>query len=120
MCVSEVLRLRVQDIAFERKVIIVPAGKGDKDRRVPLPTSLVPELQEHLDGRRHLYEADRAKEMHEVELPGALARKYPKAAFEWNWQFVFASPSYSTDPRTGEYRRHHLHPMSIQRAVRAA
>jgi integron integrase len=120
MRVSEALRLRVQDIAFERNEITVRAGKGDKDRRVPLPATLVTELREHLAGRRHLYESDRAKEMHEVELPGALARKYPNAAYEWNWQFVFASPNYSTDPRTGAYRRHHLQPMSIQRAVRAA
>ena len=70
MRVSEALRLRVQDLAFDRNEITVRAGKGDKDRRVPFPASLKSELQQHLDGRRHQYEEDRKKKMHEVELPG--------------------------------------------------
>lgn len=120
MRVSEVLRLRVQDLAFDRNEIMVRAGKGDKDRRVPLPASLKNELCQHLDGRRHQYEEDREKGMHEVELPGALARKYPHAAYEWKWQFVFAADHYSVDPRSGVQRRHHLHEIRVQRAVKRA
>lgn len=118
MRVSEALRLRVQDLAFDRNEIIVRAGKGDKDRRVPLPASLKAELYQHLDGRRHQYETDREKGMHEVELPGALARKYPRAPYEWKWQFVFAASEFSVDPRSGARRRHHLHEIRVQRAVK--
>jgi len=120
MRVSEAVRLRVQDIAFDRNEIMVRRGKGDKDRRVPLPSSLKHELLDHLDGRRALYEKDRQKNMHEVELPNALARKYPQAAYEWKWQYVFPAPHFSTDSRSGATRRHHFDPQSIQRAVRAA
>jgi len=120
MRVSEVLRLRVQDLAFDRNEIMVRAGKGDKDRRAPLPASLKSELHQHLDGRRHQYEEDREKGMHEVELPGSLVRKYPHAAYEWKWQFVFAADNYSMDPRSGVRRRHHLHEIRVQRAVKRA
>ncbi|MFO8240573.1 MAG: integron integrase [Dissulfuribacterales bacterium] len=120
MRVSEALRLRVQDLAFDRNEITVRSGKGDKDRRVPFPASLKNELYQHLDGRRHQYEEDRKNRMHEVELPGALARKYPNAPYEWKWQFVFASPDYSVDPRSGARRRHHIHEVRVQRAVKKA
>jgi integron integrase len=120
MRVSEALRLRVQDVAFDRNEILVRAGKGDKDRRVPLPASLKAELFQHLDGRRHQYETDREQGMHEVELPGALARKYPRAPYEWIWQFVFAASELSMDPRSGVRRRHHLHEIRVQRAVKRA
>ena len=120
MRVSEALSLRVQDLAFDRNEITVRAGKGDKDRRAPFPSSLKSELHQHLDGRRHQYEQDRSKGMHEVELPGALARKYPNAAYEWKWQFVFAADDYSVDPRSSARRRHHLHEVRVQRAVRRA
>jgi integron integrase len=120
MRVSEALRLRVQDLAFDRNEITVRAGKGDKDRRVPFPASLKAELYQHLDGRRHQYEEDRKQGMHEVELPGALARKYPNAPYEWKWQFVFAGHDYSIDPRSGARRRHHLHEVRVQRAVKRA
>ena len=120
MRVSEGLRLRVQDLAFDRNEITVRAGKGDKDRRVPFPVSLKSEMYQHLDGRRHQYEQDRKKGMHAVELPGALARKYPKAPYQWKWQFVFAGHDYSVDPRSGARRRHHLHEVRVQRAVKRA
>ena len=120
MRVSEVLRLRVQDLLFDRNEIMVRAGKGDKDRRVPFPASVKDELRRHLEGRRHQFEEDRARGMHQVELPGALARKYANAAYEWKWQFVFASGAYSTDPRSGTMRRHHLHEVRVQRAVKKA
>ncbi|MDY6856667.1 MAG: integron integrase [Thermodesulfobacteriota bacterium] len=120
MRVSEALRLRVQDLAFDRNEITVHSGKGDKDRRVPFPVSLKSEIYQHLDGRRHQYEEDRKKGMHEVELPDALARKYTHAAYEWKWQFVFATDNYSEDPRSGVRRRHHLHETRVQRAVKRA
>ena len=120
MRVSEALRLRIQDLAFDRNEIVVRASKGDKDRPVPFPASLRGELREHLEGRRHQYELDREKGMHEVELPGALARKYPNAPYEWGWQFVFAAVGFSVDPRRGVQRRHHLHEIRVQRAVKRA
>jgi len=120
MRTSEALHLRVKDLAFARNEIIVQSGKGDKDRRVPFPASLKTELRDHLDGRRHQYELDREQGKHQVQLPGALARKYSNAPYEWKWQFVFAAAGYSTDPRTGVERRHHLHEIRIQRAVRRA
>ena len=120
MRVSEALRLRVKDLAFDRNEITIRAGKGDKDRRAPFPASLKTELYQHLDGRRHQYEEDRKNGMHEVDLPGALARKYPNAPYEWKWQFVFAGHEYSVDPRSGARRRHHLHVVRVQRAVKRA
>ena len=120
MRVSEATRLRVQDLAFDCNEITVRSGKGGKDRRVPFPATLKSDLFQQLDGRRALFEADRKKKMHEVELPGALARKYPKAPYEWKWQYVFPAADFSTDPRSGAVRRHHLDPQRIQRAVRAA
>ena len=120
MRITEAVRLRVQDIHFGLYEITVRAGKGDKDRRVPLPSSVKLLLQEHIDRRRRLYEADKVKEMHEVELPGSLARKYPNAPYEWKWQYVFPADKYSKDPRSGHVRRHHLDQQRIQRAVRAA
>jgi len=119
MRVNEALALRVQDLSFERSEITVH-GKGNKVRRVPFPTKLQRPVREHLEGRRTLYEADKSKGMHEVHLPDALARKYPKAPHEWRWQFVFPSDDYSADPRSGARRRHHLHEIRIQRAVRRA
>jgi len=120
MRVSEALRLRVQDLSFERNEIVVRGGKGDKDRRVPFPSSVKDDIRRHLERRLVVYEEDRAKGMHEVELPGALARKYSKDSIEWKWQFVFAAEDYSVDPRSGAKRRHHLHEIRVQRAVRRA
>jgi integron integrase len=117
---TEALRLRVQDLVFDRNEITVRAGKGDKDRRVPMPVVLKSELYQHLDGRRAQYESDREKNMHEVELPGGLARKYPHAPYQWKWQFIFAAFDYSVDPRNGSKRRHHIHEVRVQRAVKKA
>ncbi|MBN1775727.1 MAG: integron integrase [Clostridiales bacterium] len=120
MRVTETLRLRIQDVSFDRNEITVRSGKGDKDRRVPLPTTLKPELFQHLSGRRAQYEKDKEQNMHEVELPGRLAQKYPDAPYQWNWQFIFAASDYSTDPRSGARRRHHIHEIRIQRSVKKA
>jgi len=120
MRISEALRLRVQDISFDRNEITVRQSKGGKDRRVHLPTTIKQELLGHLDWRRRLYEQDREKNMHEVEVPNALARKYPNAPYEWGWQYVFPANTYSKDPRSGHVRRHHFHEILIQRAVKRA
>lgn len=120
MRITECLRLRVQDVSFDRNEIIVRSGKGDKDRRAPLPASLRDGLQAQLDWRRHLFEEDKRIGRHEVELPDALSRKYPSAPYEWKWQYVFPAETFSTDPRSGRVRRHHLHEIRIQRAVKRA
>lgn len=120
MRVSEGLRLRVQDVNFDRSEITVRAGKGDKDRRVPFPKSLHDPLRAHLNWRRELFEKDKTQNMHEVEVPDALARKYKSSPYDWRWQYVFPSEEFSKDPRSGRVRRHHLHPIRIQRAVKRA
>ncbi len=120
MRMNEALRLRVQDLEFSQRRIVVRAGKGDKDRYVPLPESLVRPLGEWLDERRTQFEKDRAANMHEVEVPGALALKYPSAPFDWRWQYVFAADDFSEDPRSGHVRRHHLGEQTLQRAVQQA
>jgi integrase len=85
-----------------------------------LPETLIRAMQEHLVKRRLLYEDDSAKSMAGVFLPDALARKYPNAAAEWAWQYVFPSGSYSVDPRSGRERRHHIDEKLLQRAVKKA
>lgn len=120
MRLMEGLRLRVKDIDFHGHCIIVRAGKGDKDRVVPLPESLVAPLQTRLVERRRMHDIDLAKGMADVYLPHALARKYPNAGKEFGWQYVFAATDYSADPETGVVRRHHLHQKTIQRHVRDA
>lgn len=120
MRISECLNLRVKDLDFGNNLIIVHSGKGNKDRRVPFPGALRDTLGEHLKVRRRLFEEDRKAGMHEVEVPHALAKKYSKAPYDWLWQFVFAAKQYSTDPATGAVRRHHIHEIRIQRAVKRA
>ena len=118
----EALRLRVQDLDFDRFELTVRAGKGRKDRRTALPASLVRALRESLESARELHQCDLRKGLGEVELPDALARKLPGAAREWPWQWVFPAPRWSYDPRgkSERRRRHHLHPQRIQRAIAAA
>lgn len=120
MRIMECCRLRIQDIDFDRSEILIRNGKGAKDRVTMLPESLVKPLREHLRKRRLLYEDDLAKNMAEVYLPEALAKKYPSAASSWVWQYVFCSGSYSVDPRSGHERRHHLDEKLIQRAFKKA
>ena len=119
MRVNEALGMRVQDLSFDRQEITVH-GKGNKVRRVTFPAKLQEAVRQQLEERRALFEADKAKNMHGVYLPDALDRKYPNAPYEWRWQFVFPSDDYSTDPRSGARRRHHLHEIRIQRAVKRA
>lgn len=120
MRLLEGLRLRVKDVDLERRQITVREGKGNKDRVTMLPASLVEELRDHLRVRLKMHHVDLATGHADVELPDAIQRKYPRAAQEWAWQYVFAAPKLSVDSRTGAYRRHHLYERNIQRAVRAA
>jgi integron integrase len=116
----ECVRLRVKDLDFANRAIIVRDAKGMKDRVTVLPESLVQPLQEHLQGVKRLHEEDLAQGYGSVYLPYALARKYPNADKEWIWQYVFPSKRLSVDPRTGIVRRHHISESSLQKAVREA
>lgn len=116
----ECMRLRVKDIDFEQSQIIIREGKGEKDRVTMLPSSLVQLLKNQIDFVRKIHERDVAQGYGSVELPFALARKYPNADKEFSWQYIFPSDRLSTDPRSGIVRRHHLDPSGLQRAVRAA
>lgn len=120
MRLMECVRLRVKDVEFSRNEIVVRDGKGAKDRVTMLPQSLVADLRAHLQMRRVLYDEDFGKGKAAVYLPDALARKYPNAATEWGWQYVFPSGSYSIDPRSGDERRHHLDEKLLQRAMKKA
>lgn len=116
----EALRLRVKDLDLDRRVLTVREGKGGKDRTTMVPDSLIPALRAHLVERRKLHDIDLASGMADVELPHNLAAKLPNAGKQWAWQFVFCSPGYATCPRTGVIRRHHLHEVNVQRAMRRA
>jgi len=116
----ECLRLRVKDIDFEQFQIIIREGKGEKDRATMLPASLVQPLKHQIDFVRKIHERDLAQGYGSVELPFALARKYPNADKEFAWQYIFPSDRLSADPRNGITRRHHVDPSGLQRAVRAA
>jgi len=120
MRLMEGLRLRVKDVEFLRREIIVREGKGRKDRVTMLPQRLVRPLQAHLTRVKDLHDRDLAEGFGQVYLPDALAEKFRNASTAWGWQYVFPSPVKSTDPRTGLVRRHHLFPESVQRAVREA
>jgi integron integrase len=120
MRLMECVRLRVKDVEFAQRQIVVRDGKGAKDRVTMLPQTLADSLQAHLRQRRGLFEDDLRAGKAAVYLPDALARKYPSAATEWAWQYVFPSGSHSVDPRSGEVRRHHLDEKLLQRAMRTA
>lgn len=116
----ECLRLRVKDLDFERRALIVRDTKGDEDRVTMLPDSLIEPLREQLQRAKRLHEQDLARGCGAVYLPDALDRKYPNAAREWIWQYVFPSEQLSVDPRSGATRRHHLDESGLQKAVRQA
>ena len=120
MRLLEGLRLRVKDIEFERREILVRDGKGAKDRVTVLPENLMLPLQQQLALSKARHDRDRAEGFGEVWLPHALAVKYPGVGRSWGWQWVFPSVSRSADPRSGVVRRHHLNEASVQRAVAGA
>ncbi|MFH1877018.1 MAG: integron integrase [Candidatus Omnitrophota bacterium] len=116
----ELARLRVQDIDFDVGLIFVRAGKQDKDRSTILPESVKERLRLYLEEVKKIHEKDVSSGYGEVYLPDALEHKYPNAAKEWGWQYVFPSNKLSVDPRGGKIRRHHIDPSSIQKAMHAA
>ena len=116
----ECLRLRVRDVDFQLKQISVHEAKGNGARLTVLPEKLEQPLRIHLDKVGKLHQRDLKEGFGSVELPGALAIKYPTAAFEVGWQFLFPAPNISTDPRPGARRRHHQGKWMIQRALREA
>jgi integron integrase len=116
----ECLKLRVKDVDFGYRQILVRDGKGAKDRVTMLSQSLVEPLKRHLVRVKVLHERDLATGHATVELPDALARKYPRAPYEWAWKFVFPSHKLSADPRTGALRRHHVYENYLIRGVKEA
>lgn len=120
MRLSELLRLRVQSIDFQKNEIMIREGKGGKDRITMLPKSLKRPLQLHLAEVKAQHALDLNAGFGQVRLPYALAKKYPAAQKEWKWQYVFPAPKRSIDPRSGQEHRHHLDPSTLQKAVREA
>lgn len=120
MRLNEGLTLRVKDVDFKQGQIVVRCGKGEKDRVTVLPEGIREELLGHLRGVWRQHQADLEVGAGSVEMPYALAVKYPQADKEWCWQYVFPAPGFSKDPRSGAIRRHHLHVSTIQRALNQA
>jgi integron integrase len=120
MRLGEVQQLRIKDIDFSSFIITVRAGKGDKDRTVPLPRTLEKPLMDQIGIARNLYNIDIQRGMPGVSVPNALDVKYPNIGSEWGWFWVFPAENYSTDPISKIYRRHHIYETGIQRAVKAA
>jgi integron integrase len=116
----ECLRLRVKDVDFQYRQILVRDAKGQKDRVTMLPGTLIEPLRTHLPRVRTLHEADLRDGFGRVHLPHALASKYPNADREWGWQYVFPSSRRSIDPRSGIERRQHAPEDALQRAVKQA
>jgi len=114
---QECLQLRVKDIEFDPGQILVRGGKGGKDRVTMLPGVVRGPLSAHLEGVRHLHGRDLARGAGRTSLPRALARKYPSAAADWVWQYVFPARRLFVHPRTGARYRHHAHESVLQRAV---
>lgn len=105
---------------FERSELVVRQGKGGEDRVTMLPAVLKQPLATHLERRRQLHAADLSACCGTVALPGGLRAKYPRAAFEWAWQWLFPATRFYLDPATAERRRHHLHETVLKKAVKAA
>jgi integron integrase len=117
---QECLELRVKDIDVEQRQIVIRRGKGQKDRLTVLPSVVIERLCRHFDSVRRQHQADLARGLGRVVLPFALDRKYPNAAAEWGWQFVFPASRVCSDPRWGPPTRFHIHESVVQKAVARA
>jgi len=117
---AECLSLRVKDIDLERGTLTVRSGKGGKDRQPTLAPSLLPDLRRQVEEVRRRHAIELAAGRGDVYMPHALARKYPNAAYELGWQFLFPSSKPGPCPRTGAYRLHHLHQTAVSKAIRKA
>lgn len=120
MRLGEALSLRVKDIDFDMREIVIRDPKGNRDRVTMLPDLVLDPLREHLRAVRNQHKADIANGLGRVPMPGALARKYVNADREWGWQWVFPATSHYSDRKTGIRHRYHLHHSVVQKAVRAA
>ncbi|WP_439887829.1 integron integrase [Pseudomonas sp. MBLB4123] len=120
MRLMEVLRLRIKDVDFSRREILIRDGKGMKDRVTMLPQRLLEPLRRHLAVVRATHKAELEQGRGDVWLPFALAHKYPRAPVEWGWQYVFPASGLSVDPRSGAVRRHHLDEKRVQRSFKRA
>lgn len=116
----ECLRLRVKDVDFERQTLTLRDTKSNRDRVTCLPDAVIPALKLHLAKVKAQHDEDLANGRGEVELPNALAVKYPRAPYECGWQYVFPAAGFSKDPRSGRIRRHHIFETSIQKAIKKA
>jgi integron integrase len=116
----ECARLRIKDVDFEMGEITVRDGKGRKDRVTMLPYALKAPLAEHVERVKRQHERDLRRKLGSVELPDSLDRKYPRAAWEWGWQWVFPATKFYLHRESGRYRRHHLHESVVQRAMKEA
>lgn len=118
--ISEATRLRIKDIDFSSKCLLIRESKGDKSRRTLLPQSLLNDLSHQIESSLLLHQQDLTRGFGSVYLPNALARKYPTAEFEDKWQYLFPACTLSLDPRTNITRRHHISEQSVQRSVKQA
>jgi integron integrase len=116
----ECVELRVKDVLLDRGEVMVRQGKGAKDRVTMLPVALRAPLQRHLRDRRAIHDADLAIGKGTVAVPDQLHRKYPRAPYEWGWQWLFPATRFYVEPTTGLLRRHHLHESVLQKAVKRA
>ncbi len=116
----ECVKLRIKDVDLDKDMITVIGAKHGKDRTTLLAQHIKPELIEHLEKVKQLYQQDRENNLPGIWLPNALERKYPNAGKEWIWQWVFPADNLSTDPRTKIYRRHHIYPFTLQRHIKRA
>lgn len=116
----ELMRLRIQHIDLEKRTLFILGGKGDKDRVVPLPASLIPDLASHIQRVHVLWQGDQANDHPPVQLPNDLERKYPNAGREWAWFWIWPGRNLSRDPETGIIRRHHAHENGFQKAIKSA
>ena len=120
MRLMECVRLRILDVDFDYQQLLIRGAKGKKDRVAPIPAKLVTPLRSQLCRVRNMHDDDLLEGYGSAYLPDALARKYPNAAKEFRWQFVFPSVRVSADPRSGEIRRHHIHQSGLQRHLKRA
>jgi len=116
----ECLKLRVQDFNFDAGVVTVHDGKGKKDRTVPIPQCIVPELQRQLQKVATIHEADLKAKYSGTFLPDQLGRKYKNAAKEFIWQWFFPAQSLTRLPETNEYRRYHIHETVVSKTIKWA
>jgi site-specific recombinase XerD len=120
LCLMECVRLRIKDVDFGYRQIVVRDGKDQKDRITMVPRGITEPLKHHLEKVKTLHEQGLAEGYGEVYLPFALERKYPAASREWGWQYIIPARQRSRDPQSGKERRHHIDEKLLQRAVKRA